>query len=257
MKFQTPLIPARLIRRYKRFLADIELDDGSLVTAHCANPGAMTGLMDPGARIWVERNDDPKRKLRYSWKLLELAAGGFACIDTALPNRLVEAALRAGDIQTLAGYDRVRPEVKYGQSSRIDFLLSGGGQREAYVEVKAVSLCRQQGLAEFPDSVTKRGTKHLFELMDMVSAGHRAVMLYVVQRTDCARFSVAGDIDPAYGAAFQRACAAGGEAYCHATKISPERTTLAGPLMPALGNNFSRGSGKLQNMGLGNRANQY
>jgi len=233
MKFQTPLIPARLIRRYKRFLADIELSDGTKVTAHCANPGAMTGLMDPGARIWVERNDDPKRKLRYSWKLIELATGGFACIDTMLPNRLVEASLKAGDIATLAGYETLRREVRYGQASRIDFLQSGGGRRDAYIEVKAVSLMRHQGLAEFPDSVTKRGTKHLFELMDMVAAGHRAVMLYAVQRTDCARFSVASDIDPAYGAAFQQARAAGVEVYCHATEISIEGLTLAGPLQLA------------------------
>ncbi len=235
MKFQTPLEQARLIRRYKRFLADIELVDGTRTTAHCANPGAMTGLAEPGATLWVERNDDPKRKLRYSWKLVEMPGAHFACVDTSMPNKLVGGWLAHGLIPELAGYATIRSEVKYGQNSRIDFLLAGPDKQDVYVEVKAVSLMRETGLAEFPDSVTKRGAKHLAELSDMVAAGHRAVMLYVVQRTDCDRFQIAGDIDPAYFRAFQLAQRAGVEMLCYTSgitvremkiseRITPERT---------------------------------
>ncbi len=230
MQFQTPLIAATLIRRYKRFLADITLPDGVETTAHCANPGAMTGLMDQGARIWVEQNDDPKRKLKFSWKLIELGHGHWACLDTSLPNKLVAEALRAGKIPELLGYTHIRPEVKYGESSRIDFLLKGEGRPNTYVEVKAVTLMRAPGLAEFPDSVTKRGTKHLHELIEMVHEGHRAVMLYVVHRTDCARFTIAADIDPDYAEAFAAARLAGVEMICYGTNISTTSVTLANGL---------------------------
>jgi sugar fermentation stimulation protein A len=235
MQFQTPLIRATLIRRYKRFLADITLPDGTEVTAHCANPGAMTGLMDQGARIWVEKNDDPKRKLRFSWKLIELDDGNWACLDTALPNKLVAEALKGGKISELSGYDHILAEVKYGKNSRIDFLLKSQDKRDTYVEVKAVTLQRTQNLAEFPDSVTKRGTKHLYELIDMVRAGHRAVMLYVVHRTDCTRFCIAADIDPDYGEAFHAAHRAGVEMICYATEISPDTVTLSQRLPVKLG----------------------
>lgn len=226
MRFQTPLIPATLIRRYKRFLADIRLDDGQEATAHCANPGSMMGLAEPGMRIWVEPNDDPKKKLKYGWRLVDHANGHFTGVDTSVPNRALRAALEAGEVAGLDSYEHVRAEVKYGQNSRIDFLLQGAGRRDAYIEVKSVTLMRQPGLAEFPDSVTARGAKHLAELAQMARAGHRAVMLYLIQRTDAQTFALAADIDPAYAAAFASARDAGVEALAFDTVISPEGVTL-------------------------------
>lgn len=228
MRFPTPLVPATLIKRYKRFLADCRLEDGREVTAHCANPGSMMGLAEPGMRIWLEPNDDPKKKLKFGWRLVEHSDGHFTGVDTSVPNRALRAALEAHQVPGLVGYDSVRAEVKYGQKSRIDFLL--GGQQDIYVEVKSVTLSRQPGLAEFPDSVTARGTKHLHELSDMVAAGHRAVMLYLVQRTDARRFMLAGDIDPTYAAAFAQARAAGVEVLVLGTEITPEGVTVGAPL---------------------------
>ncbi len=239
MRFQTPLVPGRLIRRYKRFLADVRLDDGREVTAHCANPGAMTGLNAPGIRVWLEPNDDPKRKLKFSWRLVELPGGHWAGIDTAVPNKVVKEALAARAIAPLAAYDTVRPEVRYGEKSRVDFLLSGPGLPDAYVEVKNVHLSRQPGLAEFPDSVTVRGARHLAELAAMVREGHRAVMLYLVQRTDCTRFALAADIDPAYAEAFGAAQQAGVEALCYTADIGPGGVHLGAPIVPV----FQRRSG--------------
>ena len=221
MRFQTDLIPARLIRRYKRFLADARLEDGREITAHCANPGSMMGLADEGMKIWLEPNDDRKKKLKYGWRLVDHENGHFTGVDTSVPNRALKAALEAREIDGLGEYEVVRPEVKYGEKSRIDFLLQGSGP-DTYVEVKSVTLCREPGLAEFPDSVTKRGAKHLAELSAMVAEGHRAVMLYLVQRTDCSEISLAGDIDPTYARAFTDAHAAGVEMMCLGTKITPE-----------------------------------
>ncbi|NOC85071.1 DNA/RNA nuclease SfsA [Ruegeria sp. HKCCD6428] len=221
MRFETPLVPARLIRRYKRFLADCRLEDGSEVTAHCANPGSMMGLAEPGEKIWLEPNDDPKKKLKFGWRLVDHENGHFTGVDTSVPNRALRTALEAGEIPELAAYDTVRPEVKYGDNSRIDFLLTGPGLPDAYVEVKSVTLSRQPGLAEFPDSVTARGTKHLGELAAMASQGHRAIMLYLVQRTDCDRFALAADIDPVYAAAFEAAQAQGVERIVCGTRITP------------------------------------
>ena len=229
MRFPTPLIPATLIKRYKRFLADCRLDDGREVTAHCANPGSMLGLAEPGMRIWLEPNDDPKKKLKYGWRLVEHASGDFTGVDTSVPNRALKAALEARQIATLAEYSEVRAEVKYGQNSRIDFLLRGESLPDAYVEVKSVTLSRQPGLAEFPDSVTARGAKHLRELGDMAEAGHRAVMLYLVQRTDCDRFALAADIDPTYAAEFKAAAARGVERLVIGTKITPEGVEVGQP----------------------------
>lgn len=230
MRFQTQLVPARLIRRYKRFLADCRLEDGREVTAHCANPGSMMGLADPGSKIWLEPNDDPKKKLKFGWRLVDHENGHFTGVDTSLPNRAVKAALEAGDIVGLAGYDTLRAEVKYGEKSRVDFLLSGAGRPDCYVEVKSVTLCRRPGLAEFPDSVTARGARHLGELAQMARDGHRAVLLYLVQRTDCTDVTMAADIDPAYAAAHAAATRAGVETLCLGTHISPECVTLAPPL---------------------------
>ncbi len=226
MRFQTPLVPAVLIRRYKRFLADIRLEDGREVTAHCANPGSMMGLAEPGLKIWVEPNDDPKKKLKYGWRLVEHADGHFTGVDTSLPNRALRAALEAGDIPELATYSTVRPEQKYGTKSRIDFLLQSPGLPDAYVEVKSVTLSRTTGLAEFPDSVTARGAKHLGELAEMARIGHRAVLFYLIQRTDCAEMTLAADIDPTYAAAFANARSAGVEVLAYGTRITPKAVTL-------------------------------
>ncbi|WP_181707567.1 DNA/RNA nuclease SfsA [Chthonobacter rhizosphaerae] len=220
MLFPVPLLPARLVKRYKRFLADVVLDDGTETTAHCANPGAMTGLAHPGSRVWLSASDDPKRKLRYSWEIVE-ADGGLVGINTAHPNTLVSEAVTAGVLAELAGYSRLRREVKYGRNSRIDLLLEHDDRPPAYVEVKNVHLMRAPGVAEFPDSVTARGAKHLVELGDMVEAGHRAVMVFLVQRADCSVLTIAGDIDPAYAAAFTLARARGVEALAYACRITP------------------------------------
>lgn len=187
---------------------------------HCPNPGAMLGLAEPGMRVWLEPNDDPKKKLKYGWRLVELADGHLAGIDTAVPNRVVREALEARRVPGLDAYDSVRAEVRYGRESRVDFLLSGQGMPDLYVEVKNAHLRRVDDLAEFPDCVTARGARHLDELSDMVAAGHRALMLYLVQRTDCARFALARDLDPAYGEAFDRARRAGVDAVCFGTSIS-------------------------------------
>lgn len=226
MRFVSPLVRGRLVQRYKRFLANVILDDGRSVTAHCANPGAMLGLKDPGLTVWLEPSADPRRALAWSWRLAELPGGHFVGIDTSLPNRIVAEALAAGALDELAGYHTIRPEVRYGARSRIDFLLTGGGLPDTYVEVKNVHLCRKGTWAEFPDSITARGARHLAELGGMVAAGHRAIMLYIVQRTDCDRFSLAGDLDPAYAAAYARARAAGVEIIVRATQIDPTGITL-------------------------------
>lgn len=226
MRFPTPLVPGRLLRRYNRFLADVMLDDGRQVTAHCPNPGAMLGLREPGLRVWLEPNDDPKKKLKFGWRLAELPGGHMAGIDTGVPNRIVGEALAAGRVPALAGYTDIRPEVKYGVRSRVDFLARGDGLPDAYVEVKNVHLLREEDWAEFPDSVTTRGAKHLAELTAMAEAGHRAVMLYCVQRTDCARLRLAEDIDPAYAAAATEAAARGVEMIAHATRITTEGVWL-------------------------------
>lgn len=229
MEFQTPLRPARLLRRYKRFLADVVLDDGTETTVHCPNPGAMTGLDLPGSRIWLEPAG-AGRKLPFGWRLVELPGGHMAGIDTGIPNRIVAEALAARAIASLSGYETIRPEQRYDTASRIDFLLSGRGRPDAYVEVKNVHLCRAGTLAEFPDCVTERGTRHLQALARVAARGARAVMLYVVQRSDCDRMSLAADIDPAYAAAFAQVRAAGVEMHCHATSLSTTEIRLAGPL---------------------------
>ncbi|KEJ90860.1 DNA/RNA nuclease SfsA [Sulfitobacter donghicola] len=230
MRFQTDLVPARLIRRYKRFLADCRLEDGREITAHCANPGSMMGLALEGSKVWLEPNDDPKKKLDYGWRLVDHENGHFTGVDTSLPNRVLRAALEAGEISALSAYKTVRPEVKYGTNSRIDFLLSQDGLPDAYVEVKSVTLCRSEGQAEFPDSVTARGAKHMGELAKVAQQGHRAVLLYLVQRTDCTHVDIASDIDPNYAQAHAAATKAGVETLCIGTQITPEGISISSPL---------------------------
>ncbi len=220
MEFPTPLVPAHLVRRYKRFLAEVEFDDGQVATAHCPNPGSMMGLSDPGSRIWLEPNDDPRKKLKYGWRLIELPGGHWSGIDTSVPNKVVREALEARQVPVLADYGVVRPEVRYGsERSRIDFLLTEPGLPDAYVEVKNVHLRRTEDWAEFPDSVTARGAKHLRELSAVARDGLRAVMLYLVQRTDCRRLRMARDLDPTYASAFDEARSAGVEMLCFDTLI--------------------------------------
>lgn len=232
MRFPTSLAPGRLIRRYKRFLADITLDSGETITAHCANPGAMLGLTTADARVLVSRSPDPKRKLPYSLELIEVDFGDgpqWVGINTSYPNRIAEEAIEAGHIPALAGYSSLRREVNYGRNSRIDLLLEGAGRPPCYVEVKNVHLCRTPGLAEFPDCRTERGAKHLDELSTMVAAGARAVMLYVIQMR-ASRFALAADLDPAYASAFEHARATGVEALAFTCTVSPTGITLANPV---------------------------
>lgn len=225
MHLPTPLHRGRLIKRYKRFLADIALDDGREITAHCANPGSMLGVAIDGAPAWVSEHNDGKRKLPFSWQLTEID-GVLIPINTSNPNRIVEEALNEGVIPELSGYGELRREVKYGEKSRIDFLLDDPRKGPCYVEVKNVHLSRMDGLAEFPDSVTARGAKHLRELVAVKKAGARAVMFFVVQRSDCRRFSPAADLDPAYAQALQDAVAAGVELLCYDCEVSTAEVVL-------------------------------
>ena len=237
MRFPSPLLRGTLIKRYKRFLADVTLDGGETITAHCANPGSMLGLADPGSPVWLSTSDNPKRKLKFSWEMVEVDLGkgpALVGINTSHPNGLVADAIGQGQISELAGYDGLRREVRYGTNSRIDILLEGNGAKPCYVEIKNVHLMREAGRAEFPDSVTARGAKHLRELAKMVESGCRAVMVYLVQREDADDLSLARDIDPGYGAAFDEARAAGVEAISYACRLSPEEIEVARPI-PMLG----------------------
>ena len=247
MDFPSPLRRGRLVARYKRFFADVVLDDGAEITAHCPNPGAMLGLNAPGLPVWVSRSDDPKRKLAHTLELVEVD-GGLVGINTMHPNRLVAEALAAGAIPELAGYASHRREVKYGAASRIDFLLETPDHpacwlevkkdqsllrrdlkpdHKLWLEVKNVQLTRTKGLAEFPDCVAERSSKHLRELEAMVSEGDRAGVHFVVQRTDCEAFSACRELDPAFVRQLDQAADAGVEVLIYAGNIGLDRIEIA------------------------------
>ncbi len=227
MLFDPPLVPARLIRRYKRFLFDAVLEDGREITGFCPNTGSMLGLTTPGSRIWLSEHDSPNRKYRHAMELVEVD-GAAVGVNTALPNRLAEEAIFAGIVGDFSGYPILRREQRYGRNSRIDILLSGPGRPDLYVEVKNVHFTRSPRLAEFPDTVTARGAKHLREMADMVAAGHRAAMVFLIQRGDCDHFRLSGDLDPVYAAAFAEASSCGVEAYAVKCTVSPAEITPSG-----------------------------
>ena len=226
MQFSPPLSSAVLLRRYKRFLADVRLPSGQEMTVHCANPGSMLGLAEPGARVFISDSGNPKRKLRHSLELVE-ADGALVGVHTGRANALAEEAIRNSVIADLQGYADVRREVRYGAASRVDFVLGGAGRRDCYVEVKSVTLSRTPGLAEFPDSVSARGARHMDELAQMAAQGARAVVLFVIQRGDCRRFAIAADLDPAYDAALRRARQAGVEMLVHGCTVSPREICVS------------------------------
>jgi len=229
MKFTDTLIPGTLIKRYKRFMADVTLDDGTVVTAHVANSGAMTGLKEEGLRVWLSPANNPNRKLQYTWELVEIN-GKFVGINTSHPNAIVAEAITAGQVPELTGYEALKREVKYGKNSRIDIELKSTEKPRCLVEIKNVHLLRNGTLAEFPDAVTARGAKHLEELGDAAENGDRAVMFYLVQRMDCDKFTLASDIDPTYVDAFHKARARGVEVLCYTCKISRDGIVLDQPM---------------------------
>jgi sugar fermentation stimulation protein A len=224
MKFSDPLVRGKLIKRYKRFLVDIELESGKVVVAHCANPGSMMNLLQPDAEVWLSLASNPNRKLKYTWEMIRYE-DTLIGLNTSLPNKIVEDAIQQDLVVEFTEYDSLKREVKYGENSRIDILLQSSNLPDCYLEVKSVTLKRPENgsnLAEFPDSVTVRGTKHLHELSGQVANGNRAAMFYLVQREDCTRLSIAGDIDPNYANAFIAARKAGVEMLCYGCSISPE-----------------------------------
>ena len=228
MLLPQPMAHGRLVQRYKRFFADVEMDDGRRITAHCPNPGAMLGLNTPGLACWLSRSDDPKRKLAHTLELVEVG-GGLVGINTMHPNRLVAEALAEDRIPELIGYPLHRREIRYGVGSRVDFLLEDG-ERRCWLEIKNCHLSRTPGLAEFPDCVAARSLKHLRELTAMVAAGDRAVALFVVQRTDCERFSACHELDPAFARGLDEAAAAGVEVLVYACTMDVAGIRIARPL---------------------------
>jgi len=226
MNFDSPLIKGRLIKRYKRFLADIILDDGSEITAHCANTGAMTGCMPEGANVWLSVSDNPKRKYPHSWQLVEVKLGVLACINTSLTNKLAHEALMQNQVTELVGFDECRSEVPYGdEGSRVDFVLNFAG-RLVFVEVKHVTLSTQEGVGSFPDAVTKRGQKHLRELIQQVKSGHRAVLLFIIMRTDVNLVTPADSVDAEYGRLLREAVKEGVEVIAYGVKINTEGMSI-------------------------------
>ncbi|MEH6358265.1 MAG: DNA/RNA nuclease SfsA [Pseudomonadales bacterium] len=230
MQFGAPLLPARLIKRYKRFLADVIFDDGQELTVYCPNTGSMMNCAEPDSRIWLSHSDDAKRKYAYTWQLVETDPCELACIHSALANNVVKEAVEVGLVPELQNYDQLQTEVRYGEEkSRIDLLLTRSDE-QCYVEIKCVTLHMGEGLGLFPDAVSARGTKHLRELALMKQQGHRAVLLFCVQNTAIDRVGVAVEIDAKYAQTLQEVIAAGVEVLVYNTSITPESIILKGPL---------------------------
>ena len=227
MQFRSKLIKAILVRRYKRFLAEIILNTGQHVTAHCPNPGSMINLIEAGSNICVEKASNPKSKLPYAWRLLEIGNGTLVCIDTTIANKVIFEALGNFLIQELDEYTFIFPEIKIDKCSRLDFLLKGEGLPNCYVEVKSVTMLRKQnGIVEFPDSVTHRGAKHIRELRAIKKRGERAVLLYLINRGDANSWKIARDIDPAYDVELKKAISEGVEVLSYVSKIDLHKITL-------------------------------
>lgn len=231
MKFSEPLVEGRLIRRYKRFLADVRLPDGTEVTAHCPNTGSMRGCQPENARVWLSESNNPKRKLKYTWELVETRPGVLACVNTARPNAQARHAIESGVVVELTGYAQCRSEVKYGgEKSRIDLLLSGHESHpDAWVEVKNVTL-DENGAGYFPDAVTTRGQKHLRELMGQVEQGERGVLFFVVNHTGIDEVRPADHIDPTYGRLLREAVAAGVEVVAYRAALVNDKSEPSGSL---------------------------
>lgn len=226
MKFDK-LFKGKLIKRYKRFLADIILDNGEEITAHVPNSGAMTSCIEPNCDVWVSFHDNPKRKLKYTLELTRMGEN-LICTNTGVANKIAIEAIEKGVIKELQGYSSLKPEQKYGQNSRIDILLENENEK-CYVEIKSVSLRIDEMLA-FPDAVTSRGTKHLLELNDMVKQGHRAVMLYIIQRTDKLPFRLADEIDKKYAQTFKEVSSKGVEVLVYQSIITTDEIEVKTPL---------------------------
>ena len=225
MDFPRPLMRGTLVSRYKRFFADVILEDGAAVTAHCPNPGAMLGVNTPGLTVWLSKSDDPKRKLAHTLELVEVD-GGLVGVNTMAPNRLVAEALAADAIPELTGYATHRREVKYGEASRVDFMLEHPARPPCWLEIKNCHLSRTKSLAEFPDCVAARSSKHLQELAAMATKGDRAVVLFVVQRTDCETFAACRELDPAFARDLEAAADVGVEVLIYACEMSLEAVTI-------------------------------
>ena len=228
MQFKTNLIKGKLLKRYKRFLADVMLEDGTEVIAHCPNPGSMLGLASAGTTIWLEPNNDPKKKLKYGWRLVE-QQNRMVCIDTSIANVVIKEALEKKEILELS-YQDFKPEVKYSDNSRIDFLLSSSSQR-TYLEIKSVTLMREKGIVEFPDSITKRGSKHLEDLSKMVTSGYQSILLFLCMRSDASRVRIAADLDSIYNTTIKAALASGVQLICYDTHVTKFGVRLGKPLL--------------------------
>jgi len=226
MKFDQTLIPGTLIKRYKRFLADVELDDGKMITAHTPNTGSMKGCCEPGSRVWLSDSGNPGRKYRLSWELVEVSPGVLTGINTGLPNKLIREGIESGVIGQLQGYATIRQEVRYGkEKSRIDLLLEDQDKSACYVEIKNVTLAGQ-GIGYFPDAVSERGSKHLRELGEVVAAGYRGVICFCVQRKDIEEVRPADEIDRKYGDTLREALDNGVEAIAYRAVVSEKEVTI-------------------------------
>jgi sugar fermentation stimulation protein A len=230
MEFTQPLIEGVLIKRYKRFLADIQLQDGKVVTAHTPNTGSMKGCSTPGSRVWLSHSNNPNRKYHLSWELVEVAEDILVGINTLLPNTLVREGIEQGTIEELQGYDTIRSEVAYGnESSRIDLLLQDNENNKCFVEVKNVTLVENR-IAFFPDAVSQRATKHLRELEAMVKKGHRGIILYCVQSKDAREVRPADSIDPDYGQTLRKSIDQGVEAIAYQASVSTSEIEITNRL---------------------------